>query len=223
MGTERADVVVIGAGLAGSAVAWALASRGRVVSVIEAFPAGHRRGSSHGSARISTRSARWRRCVRSPPGAARGFMTAPGSCGWHRVGRAQPCIRRTRRGTPGRDRCRRGVAGAAARRPGPAAVPGRDPAGRVPPRPRRRAGTVADLHLSRRDHQVRPAGRAGRGSAGRGQDRRARQRDGHHRRRSRRDRQPRCQGPDPRVRQAVAWWPGPRARRRGDLPVHLDR
>lgn len=35
MGTERADVVVIGAGLAGSAAAWALASRGRAVSVIE--------------------------------------------------------------------------------------------------------------------------------------------------------------------------------------------
>jgi flavin-dependent dehydrogenase len=29
MGTERVDVVIIGAGLAGSAAAWALASRGR--------------------------------------------------------------------------------------------------------------------------------------------------------------------------------------------------
>jgi monomeric sarcosine oxidase len=56
MGTERADVVVIGAGLAGSAAAWALASRGRAVSVIEALPPGHRRGSSHGSARIFRRA-----------------------------------------------------------------------------------------------------------------------------------------------------------------------
>jgi glycine/D-amino acid oxidase-like deaminating enzyme len=56
MGTERADVVVIGAGLAGSAAAWALASRGRSVTVVEAFEPGHRRGSSHGSARIFRRA-----------------------------------------------------------------------------------------------------------------------------------------------------------------------
>src|SRR5450755_1280898 len=56
MSTERTDVVVIGAGLAGSAAAWALASRGRAVSVIEALGVGHRRGSSHGSARIFRRA-----------------------------------------------------------------------------------------------------------------------------------------------------------------------
>ena len=56
MGTERADVVIIGAGLAGSAAAWALASRGRSVTVVEAFEPGHRRGSSHGSARIFRRA-----------------------------------------------------------------------------------------------------------------------------------------------------------------------
>ncbi|HEX2820883.1 MAG TPA: FAD-dependent oxidoreductase [Streptosporangiaceae bacterium] len=56
MGTERADVVIIGAGLAGSAAAWALASRGRSVTVLEAFQPGHRRGSSHGSARIFRRA-----------------------------------------------------------------------------------------------------------------------------------------------------------------------
>ena len=56
MGTERVDVVVIGAGLAGSAAAWALASRGRLVAVVEAFEPGHRRGSSHGSARIFRRA-----------------------------------------------------------------------------------------------------------------------------------------------------------------------
>jgi monomeric sarcosine oxidase len=53
---ERADVVIIGAGLAGSATAWALARRGRSAVVLEAFAAGHRRGSSHGSARIFRRA-----------------------------------------------------------------------------------------------------------------------------------------------------------------------
>jgi sarcosine oxidase len=49
-------VVVVGAGLAGSAAAWALSRRGRSVAVLEAFPPGHRRGSSHGSARIFRRA-----------------------------------------------------------------------------------------------------------------------------------------------------------------------
>ena len=56
MRTERANVVIIGAGLAGSAAAWALARRGRAVAVIEAFQPGHRHGSSHGSARIFRRA-----------------------------------------------------------------------------------------------------------------------------------------------------------------------
>src|ERR1017187_6609557 len=56
MGTERSDVVIIGAGLAGTAAAWALAGRGRSVAIVEAFPPGHRRGSSHGSARIFRRA-----------------------------------------------------------------------------------------------------------------------------------------------------------------------
>jgi monomeric sarcosine oxidase len=54
--TERVDVVIIGAGLAGSAAAWALARRGRSAVVLEAFEPGHRRGSSHGSARIFRRA-----------------------------------------------------------------------------------------------------------------------------------------------------------------------
>jgi monomeric sarcosine oxidase len=53
---KRADAVVVGAGLAGSAAAWVLASRGRDVVVLEAFEPGHRRGSSHGSARIFRRA-----------------------------------------------------------------------------------------------------------------------------------------------------------------------
>jgi sarcosine oxidase len=56
MRTERVDVVIIGAGLAGSAAASALAGRGRSVAVVEAFAPGHRRGSSHGSARIFRRA-----------------------------------------------------------------------------------------------------------------------------------------------------------------------
>ena len=56
MGTERADAIIVGAGLAGSATARALASRGRLVVLVEAFQPGHRRGSSHGSARIFRRA-----------------------------------------------------------------------------------------------------------------------------------------------------------------------
>src|SRR5262249_40875011 len=45
-----------GAGLAGTATAWALGRRGRSVVLLEAFQPGHRRGSSHGSARIFRRA-----------------------------------------------------------------------------------------------------------------------------------------------------------------------
>ena len=49
-------VVIVGAGLAGAASAWALASRDVPVVVVEQFSAGHRSGSSHGSARIVRRA-----------------------------------------------------------------------------------------------------------------------------------------------------------------------
>jgi monomeric sarcosine oxidase len=52
------DVVVVGAGLMGAASAWTLVRRGRSVLLVEQFEAGHRRGSSHGSARIVRRAYR---------------------------------------------------------------------------------------------------------------------------------------------------------------------
>ena len=48
----RADVIVIGAGAAGSATAWQLARRGVDVVLLERFGHGHAWGSSHGTTRI---------------------------------------------------------------------------------------------------------------------------------------------------------------------------
>jgi sarcosine oxidase len=48
----KAEVVVVGAGVNGLATAWALAREGRDVLVLEQFPLGHTRGSSHGTSRI---------------------------------------------------------------------------------------------------------------------------------------------------------------------------
>jgi sarcosine oxidase len=45
------DTVVIGGGAMGSAAAWALARRGRQVTLLEQFGPGHRIGASHGSTR----------------------------------------------------------------------------------------------------------------------------------------------------------------------------
>jgi sarcosine oxidase len=50
--TERADAVVVGAGVMGLAAARALAQAGREPLVLEQFRAGHTRGSSHGATRI---------------------------------------------------------------------------------------------------------------------------------------------------------------------------
>jgi monomeric sarcosine oxidase len=54
--TTRADLIIVGAGLAGSAAARAASARGLNVVVLEAFAPGHRNGSSHGSARIFRRA-----------------------------------------------------------------------------------------------------------------------------------------------------------------------
>ena len=45
------DTVVIGGGAMGSAAAWALARRGRQVTLLEQFGPGHHNGASHGSTR----------------------------------------------------------------------------------------------------------------------------------------------------------------------------
>jgi monomeric sarcosine oxidase len=54
--TERVDLVVVGAGLMGTATAWQAARRGLSVVLLEQFALGHERGSSHGSARIVRRA-----------------------------------------------------------------------------------------------------------------------------------------------------------------------
>jgi len=51
-----ADVVIVGAGLMGSATAWHLAQRGVDALVLEQFEPATSRGSSHGSARITRRA-----------------------------------------------------------------------------------------------------------------------------------------------------------------------
>jgi monomeric sarcosine oxidase len=48
----RAEVVVVGAGVMGSAAAYALAREGRDVLLVEQFHVGHKQGSSHGRSRI---------------------------------------------------------------------------------------------------------------------------------------------------------------------------
>jgi sarcosine oxidase len=49
---KRYDVIVVGAGIMGSATAWWLARSGIRTLVLERFHIGHERGSSHGSSRI---------------------------------------------------------------------------------------------------------------------------------------------------------------------------
>jgi sarcosine oxidase len=54
--TTHSDLIIVGAGLAGAAAAWAASARGLDVTVLEAFAPGNRNGSSHGSARIFRRA-----------------------------------------------------------------------------------------------------------------------------------------------------------------------
>lgn len=50
------DVVILGAGIHGLCAAFALRRRGRGVTLLDRFPAGHARGGSHGAARITRSS-----------------------------------------------------------------------------------------------------------------------------------------------------------------------
>ncbi len=50
------DVAIVGGGVVGSATAWQAASRGASVLLLEQFPQGHDRGSSHGESRITRHS-----------------------------------------------------------------------------------------------------------------------------------------------------------------------
>jgi glycine/D-amino acid oxidase-like deaminating enzyme len=50
------DVIVVGAGVMGSAAAYQLAKDGRQVLLLEQFQIGHTRGSSHGGSRITRSS-----------------------------------------------------------------------------------------------------------------------------------------------------------------------
>jgi sarcosine oxidase len=49
---ESVEICVLGAGVAGLSTAWRAAAAGREVVVLERFPLGHDRGSSHGATRI---------------------------------------------------------------------------------------------------------------------------------------------------------------------------
>jgi len=49
---ERADAIVVGAGVMGAAAAWRLTLAGRSVVLLEQFEVGHDRGSSHGAVRV---------------------------------------------------------------------------------------------------------------------------------------------------------------------------
>lgn len=53
---DRADVVVLGLGIHGSATAASLAARGRRVVALDRFTEGHTRGSSHGRTRMTRRA-----------------------------------------------------------------------------------------------------------------------------------------------------------------------
>ena len=93
---------IIGAGAMGSAAAYHLARRGEPVLLLEQFPLGHDRGSSHGAARITRHSYADARYARLMPAAFRGLERA----GSRRRPAALPPHGR-RLALPGRRRLRR--------------------------------------------------------------------------------------------------------------------
>ncbi len=75
------DVVVIGAGIVGSATARVLAQAGRGVLLIDQFLAGHTRGASHGASRIFRLNYADERYVRMAQGALEGWRELEAECG----------------------------------------------------------------------------------------------------------------------------------------------
>jgi sarcosine oxidase len=73
--------VIIGAGAMGSAAAYHLARRGKAVLLIEQFPLGHDRGSSHGAARITRHSYANPRYARLMPAAFRAWKDLEADAG----------------------------------------------------------------------------------------------------------------------------------------------
>src|SRR5262245_956513 len=69
----EAKHVIIGAGAMGSAAAYHLARRGEPVVLVEQFPLGHDRGSSHGAGRITRHSYADPRYARLMPDAFRAW------------------------------------------------------------------------------------------------------------------------------------------------------
>lgn len=76
-----ADIVVIGAGIAGVAAARALAQAGRGVVLVEQFGLGHDRGSSHGGSRIFRLSYPDQHHVRLAQGALQSWREVEAECG----------------------------------------------------------------------------------------------------------------------------------------------
>jgi sarcosine oxidase len=76
-----ADVVVVGAGIAGAATTRALARAGRSVILLEQFELGHKRGSSHGTSRIFRLSYPDEHYVRLARRALDGWRELESECG----------------------------------------------------------------------------------------------------------------------------------------------
>ncbi len=75
------DYVIVGGGAMGSAALYHLAKAGERVALIEQFPLGHVRGSSHGAARITRHSYADLRYARLMPAAFRAWKQLEADCG----------------------------------------------------------------------------------------------------------------------------------------------
>ena len=91
---NSAEIVVVGAGVMGSATAHALARQGRDVLLVEQFEVGHERGSSHGRSRRGLRLSR-ARVRRAGKGSVRRLARARTRSG-RRAARAGRCSKWSR-------------------------------------------------------------------------------------------------------------------------------